>query len=141
MKFKFCFDFIAGAVNDKFMNLQLIVDNQLMQNIAVNEKFSIESIIELPAQIKFLLSGKTNNDTIVENGKIVSDKYIALEKITIDRFEINPWALPKENFILTSFDNLVEHTNYWGKNGNVTLIINDSDFISWLINNPSLLLQ
>lgn len=109
-------NFTASQVNDNFMSLDVSVNNKDLTTINVAESFVIEKEIDLPATVKFIISGKTPSDTIVVNNQIVADKFLKLESIELDNFKIETWRISTKYL---KFLNGSEFTNYWGTNGEI----------------------
>lgn len=133
MKSNLKFNFTAGFVNGKGMNLSV---NQKI--ISVSETFIVDIDVDLPTTIEFKLSGKNPGDTIVKDGKIVADKFITLEEIIIDGFKIIPYQLPEKYLILTGNRQTIS-TNYWGMNGTAKLVIDQDDPALWLLECPGII--
>lgn len=124
MKSTLKFKFNAGFVGNKSMKLLI---NQ--QSVDVSENFIVDISVELPTEINFELSGKLPSDTVVENGKIIADKFIQLDEIEIDGFKLFPYQIPEKYL----------ETSYWGENGLVKFIIDQDDPALWLLECPKII--
>ena len=134
MKSHLTFNFSARAVNDQYMSM-LNLDSP--ESIQVLDQFTVSMEVELPFTLWFELSGKISNDTVVENGTIVADKFIKLESIQLDKFDLEVWRIPNKYLFLTA-DGQDCPTNYWGKNGTANFIIDNQDPAFWLLECPDL---
>ena len=110
------------------MNVDVYVDDNKIAECynSSEEIFKINSAITLPGKLKFVLSGKNENDTLVKNEKIIADKYVKLNSLYLGRIPINPVVL----FKICCLENGSKDT-YWGSNGTVEINFNEDDFIVW----------
>jgi|LakMenE18May11ns_1017448.scaffolds.fasta_scaffold9820430_1 hypothetical protein len=138
MKTNFEFNFSAGKTRDQFMSLEIKVKDQLSMPITVTEKFTTNITIDLPAEIEFHLIGRDRNDTIVEDNKIIADKFISLDSLNIDGFSVDGWQLPNEFFKLIVDKHTTTFGNYWNNNGVAKLIIDEDDPVLWLLECPKI---
>ncbi len=134
MKSQIDFIFSAGSINDQFMNIAVNGNP-----IEVRESFTASIEVELPTTIEIQVSGKSPSDTIVKNNVIIADKYIKLDSIYIDGFKVESWQIPEKYLILTTINNEVLSTDYWGKNGKVQFIIDQDDPALWLLECPKVI--
>lgn len=88
----------------------------------------IECKIQLPNSITIELANKNEKyDTLLDNNKIVQDKYVKLSKLTLG------------NIPITDLHSICQYThhgvsvadNYWGFNGSVKIEFDESEFILW----------
>jgi hypothetical protein len=114
------------------MSMQVFVDDVKMSNF---DTFNSDSIIvkhqfNWPATIKIVTSNKDLScDTLVDNnGNIVADKFIQLTKILVDR--VDPGMPFLNSLILDTGENKI-NSLYWGFNGIVNLIFDESDSFLW----------
>ena len=125
------FEFTIGRCNGT-MHMQVFVDNVMVSDYKEfnDNKFIVKYDITWPAQIKFCLANKNQNQdtTIDANGKIIADKYIKLERITMDRIDVGQ-AFIYSLILQTQKDNI--KTPYWGFNGEVTICFDQDNSFMW----------
>lgn len=131
-------DFHVGKVEDKSMTLVVVHENTKKIYSKLNEKFSLQMDIKFPTQLKLILLGKKNTDTVFdENQNIIKDKFIRLDRLDVDNLTCNQFYL-KNKIKLTTVDNQTIHDNYWGSNGEVVLDFNQPNSILWAIETGSI---
>ena len=89
--YKLLFDFEFGELNNSIMDLT-ITYNDKTKKVIPNDNLlaTVEIDIPLPCKILLTTSGKNPNDTNVdENGNITGDKFIKINRIKLDNFEMN----------------------------------------------------
>lgn len=96
------------------------------------ELVDVDCAINLPCTLTISLAGKNTNDTKVENNIIVADKYVQLTKMSLGNIPINPKIL----FEICNLANGRKDT-YWGVNGDVTIHLNEENFILWHLKNKN----
>ena len=138
MNSNFKFLFKAGKVNNQFMSMQIKINEQL-HSIHVCDNFCVQLDVNLPTEINFILTGKNANDTIMHGDEIIEDKFIMLEKIFVDNFEIDPWQLPEKYFKFLTLNNECLKTNFWHTNGNVKLTLDQEDPVLWFLECPDII--
>jgi hypothetical protein len=96
----------------------------------------LEFSINLPCRLTFAISGRHDDDTIVDSqGKILHDQYIHFTKISLDGFDIDTWKIPSSH--LFYHDQTVSHY-FWNRNGQAMLVIDESDPILWILNHKTI---
>jgi len=128
----FKFNFSAGQVCDEYMSLELTANDQVWK-IETKDIFCFSIDISLPAVIEFGLGNRQDNDTIIDNGEIVADKFIRLDSLEIDGFFIESWQLPEELFCFETDQLTKIFSYYWSRNGVAKLIIDKDDAALWLL--------
>lgn len=117
---------------DIYAHDQVIYHNQKFNQSNINLEFSID----LPGQLIFDISGRHEDDTIVNSqGKILHDQYIHFTKISLDGFDIDTWKIPSSH--LFYHDQTLSHC-FWNRNGQATLVIDESDAIIWILNHKTI---
>ncbi len=107
-------------------------------NILV-DTICVEFSVDLPSVIKFKISGKSPNDTVLDHlGNICKDKYIELKNITLDGFSIDAWKLPPHCLFLQTADSDVS-TAFWSSNGEAHLIIDHDDPLMWALDHKKIM--
>ena len=122
--------FSIGHIDNKTMHLE-ILDNDIVvyqnHNI-VDSKFFVEFESCLPTTLKINVSGKGFNDTRVDDqGNILSDKFIKLDYLNVDRIPVKSWVLENGCIQFLTEHNQVLKTNYFGFNGCATVDLNYND--------------
>lgn len=110
----------AGKIHNKTMWVEIFNNNMFVKKISEwsDKPTKVDIDTNLPCIIEFKVDGKHKFDTIIdENGKIVADKFIKVEAISIDGKWVNQWML--EGKLLTFIPNDRQEivTNYFGSNG------------------------
>ena len=130
-------DFEIGKIDNKSMTMIVVHENAKKVYSNLEEKFTLQISINFPTQVKLILLGKKNNDTVVdENQNVVHDKFVKLTKLEVDNLQCNNFYL-KNKIKLTTADSQVIHDNYWGSNGEVILDFNQKNSIFWALETGS----
>ena len=97
----------------------------------------IESQIDLPCTIRIEISGKDMmNDTKVEGDKIVADKFIELQSMTLSKIPVYDHNFVKILEYQTEDGRLLKQ-RYISWNGEIKIELNDPDPLRWhLCYNP-----
>jgi len=135
-KSKIRFDFKVGYVNNRGPSLTVIANQQPVYfGHPAEGKLSLEFDIEFPSHITIEVGGKDVMDTIVdENNEIVADKYILVQRVSIDNMPIKRNILENKMFgFIQKSDQQVRWTNYFGQNGHCDLIWSDLDSFDLLL--------
>jgi len=128
-------EFECSNVNNSTMNIT--IDGQLFENLP--SRFVYETKTIFPNIINITVSGKANNDTIVnEYNEIIEDKFIKLTKLFVHGIEIDTSYLETQ-LQLNTEDNEIVNSNYWGFNGTVGIVFNALDVFEWLVNTKKVL--
>jgi hypothetical protein len=133
----FKFYFSAEQIRNEFMTLDIQIDS-FKQSIEVAKNFEFTIDINLPATILFHLNKRNHDDTIVQNDKIIADKFIRLDSLEIDGFFVNSYQLPEDKFYFDSKNGRFS-TEYWSRNGTASLIIDNDDPALWLLDCPKII--
>lgn len=96
----------------------------------------VEAKVDLPLVLTIKVSNKNSNtDTLVQDGKIVKDKYVKIKEIHLARYKVNESVL----YNLCEFtpeNSDTEKTNYLYRNGTAVLNFQATDALRWhLIHN------
>ena len=111
--------FEFGSCNGKYFTV-VIDDNKSVKNITPTDNFYCTEI-ELPTQVKLVLSGKTDGDTLMdENNNIVEDMYVKIAAIWLDKFPLSAKYMHQKIQIVT-LSGETHTTSYFGFNGTVVL--------------------
>jgi len=142
MKTNLILNLDIGLVDQQSMTAEIYVDGLPVdhQPIFDQTSTSIDLEIELPCKIMIQLSGRTDNDTkIDQQGNILQDKYIHLKNIEIFDTTIDSYKIP-EKFLEYRPDHSIKLKNrfFWNRNGKVILSIDQADPLVWLLKNPEL---
>jgi hypothetical protein len=91
--------------------------------------------IQLPNCLQFVVSNKNyNTDTQVDvDGKILSDKYVKINKLVLGKVPINPEKFYKICMFQTDRNNTVMHDPQWHFNGTITIDLFEDNFIKYLL--------
>lgn len=130
-------DFQVGKIDNRSMTMIVVHDNGKKIYSNLDEKFSLQMTINFPTQIKLILLGKKNSDTVFDqNQHVVQDKFIKLEKLSVDNLVCNSLYL-KTKIKLTTADDQTIYDNYWGSNGEVILDFNQQNSVFWALETSS----
>lgn len=130
VEIKILFEF--GYVNGKTMTVKLPdFDIELNPN---QEKFIEQSLfVHLPTKLKMEFSGKDmNNDTILQDNKIIADKYVKICSLKLDMFPVNEVFL-SQKIIINCENNSKITTNYVGFNGYIDLFLEKSNIFEQIM--------
>ena len=87
-------DFEIGKIDNKSMTMIVVHENAKKVYSNLEEKFTLQMSINFPTQVKLILLGKKNNDTVVdENQNVVQDKFVKLTKLEVDNLQCNNFYL------------------------------------------------
>lgn len=129
MKTKVDFVFNVGTIDNKSMNIELNYDSKTDRLTELSSGIFTHTIfIDFPTKCFFLLSGKGEFDTLVdEDGNILQDKFIHLVDIKIDNLSIDQHYLPR--FVeFTTEKNETILSSYWGFNGTCLIDFSPTPF-------------
>lgn len=117
--FKLRLKFEFGIVNGQMMSIKVndtdVIDGQITLDIT------------LPSAIRIKFSGKNNNDTVMdENGNIIEDKFIKIEKFLLDDILVPDWIL-HEKFSYTTDKHDELPLSFIGHNGSAIIDIPEDD--------------
>jgi hypothetical protein len=136
MKTKIKLDLEFGLCNGS-MTLEIFQNNLLIEKLenVTDVSKNVYIIVELPCQIKFVLSNKNyNTDTVVDNtGSIVNDKYVILKNMVVETIPVKIDIL--FNICRYYKNHLTPPVNdtYWGFNGNAVIDFDAKNFIEWCL--------
>ena len=110
------------------MSMDILANGQLVNRIHNNtqETLHISQKIQLPCEIKILLSGKNLEDTLVQDGKIIADKYVKLKSLSLGKIPVKEHVL----FNICEVNDELRDT-YWGRNGTVVINFDSDNFLKW----------
>jgi len=130
VEIKFLFEF--GYVKNKTMTVKFIGDDIVIN--PTGEKFVEQSLfVNLPKKIKIDFSGKDmKNDTIIEDNKIIADKFVKICSIKLDMFPINEVYL-QQNIVINCENQSKIATNYVGFNGYIDLNLNKTNIFEQIM--------
>lgn len=128
-QFSMTFNFEFVCVNDQYMNLTILNQNQ--QFVVTHDRPSITFNLILPTSVTLQFSGKNyNTDTVVDlDGNIVQDKFIKIVSVDVDRFRLPETFLYRKLTINTD-DGRSYTTPYIGFNGRMHLVLDQTDIFS-----------
>lgn len=114
-------EFEFGALNSSTMQVQVTVNNHTeILDPGSDTTVVFQKQIKLPAQIQIRLSNKNmQQDTLVQDGVIVKDKYVKMNRLSLDKFDTPQNYLEKNIKLNTDSD--THATNYFGFNGQVII--------------------
>ena len=136
LKSKFNFVLSIGRLNNKAMSLSVLVgDKKIYEGSPKESTIYIDFDCELPNQIVFEFGDKFINDTIVDkSGRIIQDKHIKIEKVSIDNMPVEQWIVESRLFEFVPKNNKTIHTNYFGYNGKAYMNIKNNDSFDYFLN-------
>jgi len=123
--------FKCGECNG-YMSLECYSNDTLIFDTEIkNSDLTVTALVDFPFDLKIKVSGKNpNTDTLVEDGKIVKDKYIELKQIYLARYPVNVSVLHRLcQFIPDSKP--IEPTTFFYCNGQALLKFQSSDALKW----------
>jgi hypothetical protein len=92
---------------------------------------TITAQVDLPVDLVIKVSGKNlNTDTLVENEKIVKDKYVKLKQIFLSRYPVNEVVLHNLCQFIPEHKS-VEYGNFFYCNGTAVVPFRSSDALHW----------
>lgn len=131
-------DFKIGKIDNKSMTMIVLHENIKKVYSNLEDEFSLQMSINFPTQIKLVLLGKKNNDTVFDkNQNVVQDKFIQLDKLAVDNLQCSQSYLKNKIKLITA-DNQEIYDNYWGSNGEVVLDFNQKNIVFWALETGSL---
>ena len=108
--------FKIGKIENETMSLKMFANNQLLldKKFFENDRFDFEFNVDLPAKIKFDVSGKKQFNTRVdENGNVLQDKHILVAGVCVDGVWIKKWFLESKFFCPTGSNYFGQNKIYW----------------------------
>jgi hypothetical protein len=103
------------------------------------DQLSICLQVQLPCKILFDVSGRHEHDTVIDHqGCILKDKFVNFSKLSLDGFPIETWKIPSSHLHFSG-DPAVSNKNFWSRNGQAQLILDESDPLLWVLNHPTVL--
>lgn len=126
---KICFVFNVSTINNKSMSMR--IKNETFTNLPAGI-FKYTTDIKFPSQLNIDVFGKSPNDTVVKDGKIIKDKSIQLQDITFNDVSVDYNYLQQCVKLRTS-DNKEINSSYWGFNGTATINFNANNAFLWLV--------
>jgi hypothetical protein len=117
-------DLTVGHVDNKSMSLFISVDDQILYNAnqtqenKLNFKFSIGTAQNLLIKV----DGKKINDTKIDpQGNILQDKFVRVDRLTVNSYPLAKWMLESKVFQFIDSQGNISNSNYFGKNGQTTV--------------------
>lgn len=127
------FDFTVGHCNGT-MSMVVTTDDGIRHEFRRfdHERFCHQLSIRLPNQITLEFQGKGPMDTEVDSqGHITADKFIRLDKLTVDKIVLDSNQLYHMLELKTATGNV--KGNYFGFNGTATLRFDTDNSFVWLL--------
>ena len=127
--------FQFGILNGS-MAMKIYQDQSLLGEFSNVEEESIifESSVTMGSQLIILLSDKFTHDTLIQNGKMIADKFIQLKEMRLGRIPVKEYIL--YDICEYQTNDVTSKNTYWGFNGTVTISLAQDNFIKWhLFNN------
>lgn len=118
------------------MTLTVIAgDREIYSETAIAAaELTLEFDQSLPADIEFRVGGKGRLDTEIDSsGQIISDKFVRIDSVLIDRMHIAKWMLESKVIEFVSSNGDTHFTNYLGSNGTAILRIPQSDSFDFFL--------
>ena len=124
MRFKF-------GISNGSMTMDIYQDKELVKSFSnVNEELVIfEHPIRMGSQLNINLSNKFGRDTVVQDGKIVADKFVQLKEMRLGKIPISETILFK--ICKYHANNQTTIDTYWAFNGQVSISFTQESFIKW----------
>lgn len=119
MPAKIKINFLSSELDGQTMGLIVLANEKTIfrQDNGLNKTFTIDFDVDVPAEIKFIVSGKGPFDTKVDaHGNIIQDKFLKINSILIDRMPVPLWTL-ESKFIQFVCNQQITYTNYFCYNG------------------------
>ena len=120
------------------MNVECYANNVLIATpiVTETENVMVNVMVDFPFNLTIKVSGKNSNtDTLVQDNKLVKDKYVKLKEIYLARYQVNEGVLYNLCQFLPNNESIVQ-TNYFYCNGVATLKFQATDALRWhLLNN------
>jgi hypothetical protein len=131
--------FEFGAINGGTMLLDIRCgDTRYKLNPGIDAEIEKNFSISLPNKIIIDVSGKNSEkDTLIENGKIIKDKYIRIKEIRLDSMLVpEDWINGQIRFVTHGTE---LYTNYFGFNGHCTIdLLKSNTFLQLMSFNKDL---
>lgn len=133
-------NFLVGHHEDSGPGLHVLnANNTVFQSLSVMSRaLTINCKINLPGIIEFVITGKSDSDTVVDHcGNIVKDKFIHFDSMTIGGINIDSWQIPPSCLVVQSSSDITKNF-FWNKNGSVKLIFDQDDPLIWILTHKTL---
>lgn len=128
MKIKMLFNNI-NAYNGS-PNVRISVNNDILYEGVVGPSYQFDINPEDSNTLVVEHYGKTDADTLVENGGIVADKNFTLEKIVIDEYDIE--ELIWDSVFVDAHNNTIPGCLFFGPNGAFKLKF-EAPVLKWML--------
>jgi len=129
--------FDVGHCNGS-MSLEIMYNNNTLHKVEniIDRSYHYKTKIVLPGSLQFILGNKNMmTDTKVDDqGMILADKYIKLNKLILGKVEVSESTL----FNICNYNTIqgTEFNTYWGRPGSVMIEFNAREVVEWhLLNN------
>ena len=100
---------------DVFCNRNLLYTSDPLIS---GDTLDLTFFVELPQELSIIVSGKNIGDTKVnEKGKILKDKCVIVESMSVDGIWIKKWILESRIFFFQDESGESRWTNYFASNG------------------------
>lgn len=130
------FNFTIGHYNGT-MSMRILEGNQEIDRRESfdSDTYTFTTRVSWPSRIQIEVWGKDLScDTKVgEDGSILADKFIRLDRLIVDRLD---FPLNKNKIILNTGTDKMPVV-YWGFNGHIDLDLNETDSFMWHLKNRS----
>jgi len=133
-------NFFVGHHEDSGLEFQILNSNNVIFHSAslMSDTLTVTCKINLPCVIEFVISGRSELDTTVDNhGNIIKDKFIHFKNMIVDCFSIESWQIPKSCLLIDPNSGISENF-FWNRNGSVKLIIDQDDPLIWILTHKTL---
>jgi hypothetical protein len=127
----FIIDLTIGRFAGQAMSLQIQANSTIVyDNVFPDQsKITVEFNCELPARITFDVAGKQPFDTLLDESRnIVEDKFVRVDRMTVDRMPVEPWILESK-----LIDFCGQKTNYFHSNGRASIHIPNQDSFGFFL--------
>lgn len=131
---KFTLEF--GECNG-YMSVECYADSKLIASpVVVNShNVIIDTMVEFPFDLTVKVSGKNlNTDTLVQDEKIVKDKYVKIKEIYLARYKVSE-SVVYNLCKFTPTGHNTEQTNYFYRDGTAVLRFQAADALRWHLSN------
>lgn len=124
-------DFEVSHTNGHSMSLTIKTDSHTDHFDQLDEgRFQYTTTVQFPTKFEIFVNGKNANDTLVDsNGNIIKDKYIKLNKVSVDG--ISCCVDYVHRLIHETIDGNHIQTNFWGFNGKISLDFSQPNSMYW----------
>lgn len=126
----------VGKIDDTVMSMSVFRDDTMIARITdwPDDKCRLELEIDIPCKLHIRVDGKGLYDTLVDpDGNILSDKFVKIEGIALDKIWIKKWMLESKILDFRADNGSISTSNYLSTNGTATMNIPYKDPLEcWL---------